>query len=337
MRPPARMRSHWQKQVIVLPSLRRLTPDAPRMQRLVLPVLLASFWTICTGAGDWCYQSQFTCDHQCNVPEKWNHANSNCAGRYQSPINVVTRKTLKDERLTPFKFDNYQEIFRETIENNGHSVQVRIPHLSTISGGGLPTTYKAVQFHLHWGNNGGPGSEHTIDGEQYPMELHIVHMKQQYTDLTTALSDPEGVAVLGFFYEVSNSGNRKYDPIISALKNIKTTNGNTSLNPISLAQLIPSEQNMTSYYRYKGSLTTPGCTEAVIWTLFENPIPLSMDQLRAFSELKFHDGKAMVGTFRPVQPLNGRQVFRSGGAVILASSAFLVAAVVTALGLSQPN
>lgn len=55
------------------------------------------------------------------VPEKWNHANDNCAGKYQSPINVVTRKTLKDERLTPFKFDNYQEIFRETIKNNGHS------------------------------------------------------------------------------------------------------------------------------------------------------------------------------------------------------------------------
>lgn len=60
-------------------------------------------------------------------------------------------------------------------------------------------------------------------------------------------------------------------------------------------------------------------------------------QLRVFSELKFHDGKPMVGTFRPVQPLNGRQVFRSGGAVILASSALLVAAMATALGLSQPN
>lgn len=94
----------------------------------------------------------------------------------------------------------------------------------------------------------------------FSLQLHIVHMKQQYTDLTTALSDPEGVAVLGFFYQVtifnpilmtfncyfkldlrlkktnervlkcvylhfqvSNSGNRKYDPIISALKNIKTT------------------------------------------------------------------------------------------------------------------
>uniref|UniRef100_A0A3Q3W5H6 Carbonic anhydrase n=1 Tax=Mola mola TaxID=94237 RepID=A0A3Q3W5H6_MOLML len=286
---------------------------------------------------DWCYQSQFTCDHQCNVPDKWNHANGDCAGSYQSPINIVTRKTLKDDRLIPFQFDNYQEIFRGTIKNNGHSVQVGVPHLSIISGGGLPNSYKAVQFHLHWGNNGGPGSEHTIDGEQYPMELHIVHMKHHYTDLTTALADPEGVAVLGFFYEISNSANKKYDPIINALRSIKTKNANISMSPISLTQLIPNEQNLTSFYRYKGSLTTPGCTESVIWTLFESPIPLSKDQLRVFSELKFHDGKAMVGTFRPVQPLNGRQVYRSGGAAILASATFLVAAVATALGLSQPN
>ncbi|GAA6218413.1 carbonic anhydrase 4-like [Lates japonicus] len=307
------------------------------MQPLILPVLLASLWTVCTRAGDWCYQSQFTCDHQCNGPDKWNHANSNCGGKYQSPINIVTRKTLTDERLTPFQFNNYQQIFRGTIKNNGHTVVVGVPHLSTISGGGLPSTYKAVQFHLHWGKNGGPGSEHTIDGEQYPMELHIVHMKSQYDDLTTALADQEGVAVLGFFYEKSNSANRKYDPIINSLRSIKATNSNTSLLSVSLTQLIPSEQNLTAYYRYKGSLTTPGCTEAVIWTLFENPIPLSMDQLRAFSELKFHDGNPMVETFRPVQPLNGRQVFRSGSAVILASSALLVTAIATALGLSQPN
>ncbi|XP_029375735.1 carbonic anhydrase 4a [Echeneis naucrates] len=307
------------------------------MQQLSLAVVLSSLWSACTGGGDWCYQSQFTCDHQCNAPEKWDHANSNCAGKYQSPINIVTRKALKDERLTRFQFNNYQEIFRGSVKNNGHSVQVGIPHLRTISGGGLPATYKAVQFHLHWGTNGGPGSEHTIDGEQYPMELHIVHMKEQYTDLTTALSDSEGVAVLGFFYEKSHSGNRKYDPMINALKSIKATNASTSLAGISLSQLIPSEQNLTTYYRYKGSLTTPGCTEAVIWTLFESPIPLSADQLQVFSELKFRDGKPMVDTFRPVQPLNGRRVFRSGSAVILASSALLVAAMATALGLSQPN
>lgn len=64
------------------------------------------------------------------------------------------------------------------------------------------------------------------------------------------------------------------------------SDGNTSLSSISLAQLIPSEQNMTSYYRYKGSLTTPGCTESVIWTVFENPIPLSIDQVRIRNQLK---------------------------------------------------
>ncbi|XP_071386026.1 carbonic anhydrase 4a isoform X2 [Centroberyx affinis] len=305
-------------------------------QHLILPVILASFWTVCTGA-DWCYQSQFTCDHQCNAPEKWDQANGACGGREQSPINIITRKTLKDERLTPFQFSNYQQTFRSTIKNNGHSVQVAVTHLATISDGDLVTGYKAVQFHLHWGKNGGPGSEHTIDGEQYPMELHIVHMKQQYTDLKVALSDPNGVAVLGFFYEESNSANKKYEPIINALPSVKSTNGNTSLPPISLGQLIPAQQNLTNYYRYKGSLTTPGCTESVIWTVFESPIPLSRDQLRAFSALQFHDGKPMVGTFRPVQPLNGRTVRRSGAAAVLASAALLVASVAAALGLSRPN
>ncbi|CAN9501605.1 unnamed protein product [Ophioblennius macclurei] len=333
------MRSHWKKTRHCV-AFSRSSPERTDtdMQRLILPVLLASFWTTCTGAGDWCYTSQFTCDHQCNVPEHWDHASQACAGQFQSPINIVTRKTLKDERLTPFQFSNYQQIFRSTIKNNGHSVQVGVPHLSTISGGGLPSNYKAVQFHLHWGKNGGPGSEHTIDGEQYPMELHIVHMKSHYTDLTTALRDPQGIAVLGFFYEKSNSANKKYDSIVNTLRSIKATNGNTTVAPISLAQLIPSEQNMTSYYRYKGSLTTPGCAESVIWTLFENPIPLSSEQLETFSQLQFSDGKPMTGNFRPVQPLNGRQVFRSGGVVpAMASSALLLAAMVTALGLSQPN
>uniref|UniRef100_A0A3Q2YUS4 Carbonic anhydrase 4 n=1 Tax=Hippocampus comes TaxID=109280 RepID=A0A3Q2YUS4_HIPCM len=281
---------------------------------------------------DWCYQSQFTCAQECNGPDKWNHANSACAGKSQSPINVVTRKTLKDERLTPFEFTNYQQIFRGTIKNNGHSVQVAVPHLSTISGGGLPSTYKAVQFHLHWGINGGPGSEHTIDGEQYPMEVPYQSFKKKKGSV---LAICVHLSSSSSFFFVSNSANRKYDSIVSALRAIKNTNANTSLPPTSLAQLIPPEHNLTSFYRYRGSLTTPGCIEAVVWTLFENPIPLSFDQLRAFSELKFRDGKPMVGTFRPVQPLNGRQVYRSGGAVLLVSSNLLMAALATALGLSR--
>lgn len=51
------------------------------------------------------------------------------------------------------------------------TVVVELPNSMKISKGGLPATYKALQIHYHWGKDGGPGAEHTIDGEQYPMEV----------------------------------------------------------------------------------------------------------------------------------------------------------------------
>ncbi|KAG7279357.1 LOW QUALITY PROTEIN: hypothetical protein CRUP_001265, partial [Coryphaenoides rupestris] len=225
---------------------------------LASSLLLAS---LCAASGDWCYPSQFSCDHQCNTPESWNHAGSSCAGRAQSPVNVVTRKTVVDRDLSPFQFNNYQQTFHSYLKNNGHSVQVPVSHVATVAGGDLETGYKAVQFHLHWGKDGGPGSEHTIDGEQYPMEK------------------------------------------------IPHTNNNVTLPPISLDQLIPNRHNLTNYYRYKGSLTTPGCHES----------------LQAFSKLHFHNGKPMVANFRPTQPLNGRVVYRSAAGAAVASAALMVA------------
>lgn len=42
----------------------------------------------------------------------------------------------------------------------------------SVSGGGLSGVYDGLQFHLHWGNlSSGPGSEHTVDGKRYPMEV----------------------------------------------------------------------------------------------------------------------------------------------------------------------
>ena len=33
------------------------------------------------------------------------------------------------------------------------------------------------------------------------------------------------------------------------------------------------------YYRYQGSLTTPPCSEAVVWTVFENKNTISSSQV----------------------------------------------------------
>uniref|UniRef100_A0A669B260 Carbonic anhydrase 4 n=1 Tax=Oreochromis niloticus TaxID=8128 RepID=A0A669B260_ORENI len=80
-----------------------------------------------------------------------------------------------------------------------------------IKGGNLDDEYKAIQFHLHWGKDGGRGSEHTIDGENalFHLQMHIVHIKEEYDSLAEASKDSTGVAVLGFFFQVLGKHNFK--------------------------------------------------------------------------------------------------------------------------------
>lgn len=51
------------------------------------------------------------------------------------------------------------------------------------------------------------------------------------------------------------------------------------MDPLPLSSLLPPEEDLGRYYRYKGSLTTPDCHEGVIWTVFEKPIELSISQV----------------------------------------------------------
>ena len=55
---------------------------------------------------------------------------------------------------------------------------------------------------MHWGKVAMSGSEHTVNGRQYFGELHIVHYNTKYDSIETAVSQPDGLAVCGFFIEV---------------------------------------------------------------------------------------------------------------------------------------
>ncbi|KAG9349983.1 hypothetical protein JZ751_026336 [Albula glossodonta] len=62
----------------------------------------------------------------------------------------------------------------------------------------------------------------------------------------------------------------------------------------------------SKFYRYRGSLTTPPCSEAVVWTVFQEPIPISEDMVKLFPKTLNH-----LKVYRPKQDLNGRKVFAS--------------------------
>ena len=44
-----------------------------------------------------------------------------------------------------------------------------------IGGGDLPEDYHLAQFHFHWGADNSKGSEHFLNGRQFPMEVHSTH------------------------------------------------------------------------------------------------------------------------------------------------------------------
>lgn len=73
-----------------------------------------------------------------------------------------------------------------------------------LTGGPLGTDlYKLEQFHSHWGCTDDKGSEHTVDGISYAGELHLVHWNTtKYETFAKAASAPDGLAVLGVFFEV---------------------------------------------------------------------------------------------------------------------------------------
>ena len=75
-------------------------------------------------------------------------------------------------------------------------------------------------MHWHWGSDSSKGSEHTIDGKEYPIEIHLVHVNAKYYDANGAPTDetfsmPDGLAVLGIMYEVSSEDNVNLTGILS--------------------------------------------------------------------------------------------------------------------------
>uniref|UniRef100_A0A665TFH3 Carbonic anhydrase n=1 Tax=Echeneis naucrates TaxID=173247 RepID=A0A665TFH3_ECHNA len=238
----------------------------------------------------WCYQSQYSCDDTCRDPNHWAAQFPSCGGLRQSPINIVTSKVHINSALPPFTFIGHTDVVNVT------SVQ--------LTGGALPGQYRAAQFHFHWGGNGRPGSEHTIDGERFPMELHIVHIKEPYGSLAEAEHDMAGIALLAFLFEVI------HEDVILGIHLRPTV---YIRDILLLFNIIPSAKELHGYYRYVGSMTTPGCEQAVAWTVFHRtlfcPSPLQLDAI--VKQCKFWTGQPMTDIFRPTQPLDGRVVYRS--------------------------
>lgn len=208
-------------------------------------------------------------------PDHWGELDASYAtcsqGKSQSPIDVANPS---EQDLTNISF-HYQPS-QVTILNNGHTVQVNYDPGSYIELDG--TRYDVVQFHYH------APSEHTIAGESFPAELHIVHRNAD-----------GNLAVVGILLQ-EGTENAAYQPFISNLPAEQADPKDAGVK-INATDLLPS---MQTTFRYSGSLTTPPCSEGVNWLLMTTPVELSAQQLTSLDSI--FEG----GNNRPVQPINDR-------------------------------
>lgn len=75
--------------------------------------------------------------------------------------------------------------------------------------------------------------------------------------------------------------------MVSSLPTPTPEMNTTMKESISLFDLIPKKEKLRHYYRYLGSLTTPGCQETVVWTVFQERIQLRRDQVHR-ARLRVH-------------------------------------------------
>jgi carbonic anhydrase len=201
---------------------------------------------------------------------------ASCAnGKRQSPIDI--REGIKVS-LETIRFDYKPTQFR--MIDNGHTLQVTPGEGLTIKVMGK--TYELIQFHFH------RPSEERVNGKLYDMVVHMVHK-----------NDEGQLAVIAVLLEKGSE-----QPLIQTLWNNMPLERDMEVSPtdvIDPMQLLPENR---AYWTYMGSLTTPPCTEGVLWMVMKQPLQVSPEQVAIFSRLYRNNA-------RPVQPSFGRLIKES--------------------------
>jgi len=275
-----------------------------------LLITLTSFSAFASSA-NWTYTAQ----------GNWGEVSEVCReGKKQSPIDIIKNKA-KTVKYGSMKFSTKEKLGSLTLTNNGHGFSLSSEGMEKfiLEGGNLDGKYKLAQFHFHWGNPA--GSEHLVDGKQYPSEVHLVHYKAIYDNLTDALGSQkeDALAVVGVFIKTNDKALADpWDKLDAAIK-AAPDKGNTTtvdMGKATIMSILPDSKDVTHYWRYQGGLTTPGCNMQVVWTVMRDTLTLPKKLIETMSKIGLNDGIDLTNTYREVQQLHGRTVYYNSGSLL---------------------
>lgn len=317
-------------------------------------ILFVTIWCVVVMTADMVSGAEWDYGNGSEGPSNWKDnfplCNDNAVDSRQSPVDIVTATAQYNSSLKAVTYTNYEiedSNVNFELKNNGHTVVVTpkfragsaFPKVSYQPIGGKASPYKLIQFHFHWGSNRTVGSEHTINGKHYQIEVHFVHMNMKYTDFNVAITESDGLLVIGSFLKATNMKNHTgYQPLIEHFKYLKNEGDNRTMPSFALKELLPS--NKERIYFYEGSLTTPACYRSVKWFVNDEPIELSEWQTSQFLTFMTSEGgkgsvKQLVDNYRPAQKLHSRIIMTTinpSSSSIQRASAWLVSIVFVTVG-----
>lgn len=194
-------------------------------------------------------------------------------GTQQSPVDILGITGSTDLADIKFSYKSTQLL----VKNNGHTIQVDYAAGSKVTING--SAYELLQFHFH------TPSEHQVDGVPFAMEGHLVHINKKGQ-----------LAVVGVFMKIG-----KHNKFIQKIWNVMPSTAGVQVvtnTKINAGSLLPDSER---FYRLAGSLTTPPCSEGVLWSVMQKPIQVSAAQVAQFQ-------KIFSANARPVQPIYDRMI-----------------------------
>jgi len=307
-------------------------------------------------------------------------------GMMQSPIDLTSSPATVH---APIQFRNFfnghfNKHFKGSLINNGITVvwNINADHHKKLHGGNMwkfqnPSirdgpfgglththTYYLWKAEFHWGEPGvtDKGSEHTIDGRQFPLEMQIVHIEDNFVEkdgslnLDGAKGAKHGFAILSILFEIDPKKPQNQEPLSQvddkvwemhwpgAAAGMKRSLFEMDLKDVEeqimerdhdlnirqlqygFSQLKANEnaietrkphmkkikltlnigafirkvirngrnKEMSTYWTYMGSMTTPSCSESVTWVVFQRILPIAQVQANAFSSLYCNNWRATM-------------------------------------------